>query len=84
MLSTLLMGICGIFYTSIGGIKAVVWTDFIQGLMMYVGTSVILIKVLIKIEIRSLELKDLNMCTVNIFKTVKFRQYLMLVALEMW
>ena len=46
MLSTLLMGICGIFYTSIGGIKAVVWTDFIQGLMMYVGTSVILIKVL--------------------------------------
>ena len=43
--STLLMGICGIFYTSLGGIKAVVWTDFIQGLMMYSGMIVILIKV---------------------------------------
>ncbi|GBO31786.1 hypothetical protein AVEN_6140-1 [Araneus ventricosus] len=32
------------FYTSIGGIKAVVWTDFFQALMMYGSILVIVVK----------------------------------------
>ena len=44
-LSILLMGVCGIFYTSLGGIRAVVWTDFLQGVMMYGGVLTILLKV---------------------------------------
>ena len=44
-LSILLMGLCGIFYTSLGGIRAVVWTDFLQGVMMYGGILIIILKV---------------------------------------
>ncbi|CAG7718016.1 unnamed protein product [Allacma fusca] len=31
------MGICGTFYTSIGGLKAVVWTDLFQFVMIFTG-----------------------------------------------
>lgn len=43
--SILLMGIVGIFYTSFGGIRAVIWTDFLQGLLMFGGMGAIFIKV---------------------------------------
>lgn len=38
------IGLVCTFYTSIGGMKAVVWTDFFQGLMMYASILVIVIK----------------------------------------
>ncbi|KAG5681247.1 hypothetical protein PVAND_010698 [Polypedilum vanderplanki] len=41
MITPIVMGIC-IFYTCLGGIKAVVWTDVIQIMLMY-GTLVVII-----------------------------------------
>ncbi|XP_015913622.1 sodium-coupled monocarboxylate transporter 2 isoform X2 [Parasteatoda tepidariorum] len=38
------LGLVCTFYTSIGGMKAVVWTDFFQSIMMYISILVILIK----------------------------------------
>ena len=35
--SVLIMGICTIFYTTIGGMKAVIWTDFVQVVVMIGG-----------------------------------------------
>lgn len=31
-------------YTSIGGLKAVVWTDTIQAFFMYLGIGVVIVK----------------------------------------
>ena len=44
--SILLIGVVGIFYTSFGGLRAVIWTDFLQGLLMFGGVSIIIIKVI--------------------------------------
>ncbi|XP_063957351.1 sodium-coupled monocarboxylate transporter 1-like isoform X1 [Lytechinus pictus] len=41
MLST---GVVCIFYTSVGGLKAVVWTDTLQGIIMIVGVVALIIK----------------------------------------
>lgn len=42
--AVLSIGLVCTFYTSIGGMKAVVWTDFFQGIMMYASIMVIVIK----------------------------------------
>ncbi|GFQ79989.1 sodium-coupled monocarboxylate transporter 2 [Trichonephila clavata] len=42
--AVLSIGFVCTFYTSIGGMKAVVWTDFFQALMMYASIIVILVK----------------------------------------
>ena len=39
----LIMGVVTIFYTMVGGITAVVWTDVVQMLMMFVGIGVALV-----------------------------------------
>ncbi|XP_013789203.1 sodium-coupled monocarboxylate transporter 2-like isoform X2 [Limulus polyphemus] len=43
-LSVISIGVVCTFYTSIGGIKAVVWTDFFQVIMMFGSIIVIVIK----------------------------------------
>ncbi|XP_076348604.1 sodium-coupled monocarboxylate transporter 2-like isoform X2 [Tachypleus tridentatus] len=43
-LSVMSIGLVCTFYTSIGGIKAVVWTDFFQVIMMFSSVIVIVIK----------------------------------------
>jgi Na+/proline symporter len=43
-LSILGIGLCGTIYTSIGGLKAVVWTDAFQFFMMVAGMVAIVIK----------------------------------------
>ncbi|XP_041466145.1 sodium-coupled monocarboxylate transporter 1-like [Lytechinus variegatus] len=40
----LLTGVVCIFYTSVGGLKAVVWTDTVQGIIMIVGVVALIIK----------------------------------------
>lgn len=42
-LSILTIGIIGLIYTAIGGLKAVIWCDVVQGCMMIVGTIFVLI-----------------------------------------
>ncbi|XP_054710071.1 sodium-coupled monocarboxylate transporter 2-like [Uloborus diversus] len=42
--AVLSIGLVCTFYTSIGGIKAVVWTDFFQSVMMYASVLIIVIK----------------------------------------
>lgn len=42
--AVLSIGLVCTFYTSIGGMKAVVWTDFFQSIMMYASILVIVIK----------------------------------------
>ncbi|GBM82981.1 Sodium-coupled monocarboxylate transporter 1 [Araneus ventricosus] len=42
--AVLSIGLVCTFYTSIGGMKAVVWTDFFQSLMMYGSILVIVVK----------------------------------------
>ncbi|XP_061171925.1 sodium-coupled monocarboxylate transporter 1-like [Saccostrea echinata] len=42
--STLVVAVCSVIYTSIGGIKAVIWTDVFQSLVMFMGIFAILIK----------------------------------------
>ena len=39
-----IIGFIGTFYTTIGGLKAVVWTDFFQVLIMFLGLIIILSK----------------------------------------
>jgi len=43
--SVILMGIICTFYTSIGGLKAVIWTDVIQFILMFAGIIAVVIKV---------------------------------------
>jgi len=43
-ISILGIGVCGTIYTSIGGLKAVVWTDAFQFFMMLAGMTAIVIK----------------------------------------
>lgn len=33
-----------VIYTSIGGLKAVVWTDTIQAIFMYLGVGIMIVK----------------------------------------
>ena len=40
-----LIGAIGIFYTTLGGMKAVVWTDFTQFIILLVGMALIAIKI---------------------------------------
>ncbi|XP_052769254.1 sodium-coupled monocarboxylate transporter 1-like isoform X2 [Mya arenaria] len=42
-LSIVVVGIIGTFYTSIGGIRTVIWTDVFQFIILYAGLVVILI-----------------------------------------
>ena len=44
-LTVCLIGIIGVFYTTLGGMKAVVWTDFMQFIILLIGMAVITIKV---------------------------------------
>lgn len=37
-------GVVGVFYTSIGGLKAVVWTDVLQSVIMFLGTFIVVVK----------------------------------------
>lgn len=40
-----LIGVIGIFYTTLGGMKAVVWTDFTQFIILLVGMAVITVTI---------------------------------------
>ena len=40
----LLLGVCATFYTTIGGLKAIVWTDVFQIFIMYGGILAIVIR----------------------------------------
>ncbi len=40
-MSVIGLGIIGTIYTSVGGIKAVVWTDVFQFLMIFIGMSAV-------------------------------------------
>ncbi|KAF6214649.1 hypothetical protein GE061_009392 [Apolygus lucorum] len=40
---TLIISLSCIFYTTLGGLKAVVWTDTVQGVLMIISTIVILV-----------------------------------------
>jgi len=40
----LLVGTIGIFYTVVGGIRAVIWTDFVQFLVLSVGLAIVVFK----------------------------------------
>ncbi|XP_070536578.1 sodium-coupled monocarboxylate transporter 2-like [Ptychodera flava] len=42
--STLTVGLVCTFYTTLGGMKAVIWTDVIQMVLMYVGVLSVIIK----------------------------------------
>ncbi|XP_064595919.1 sodium-dependent multivitamin transporter-like [Liolophura sinensis] len=42
--SVVLVGIASIIYTSIGGIKAVIWTDVFQCIIIFIGITAVLIK----------------------------------------
>nr|XP_022343638.1 sodium-coupled monocarboxylate transporter 1-like isoform X1 [Crassostrea virginica] len=42
--STLVVAVAAVIYTSIGGIKAVIWTDVFQSVVMFMGIFAILIK----------------------------------------
>jgi len=42
-LSTVLTGLVCTFYTTVGGMKAVIWTDVFQGIVMLVGMTTIII-----------------------------------------
>ena len=43
--SVFMMGAICTVYTSLGGLKAVIWTDVVQYVLMFAGLLVILIKV---------------------------------------
>ncbi|XP_041369790.1 sodium-coupled monocarboxylate transporter 2-like [Gigantopelta aegis] len=43
-LSVLVVGIVGTVYTSLGGIKSVVWTDTFQAVIMFIGMITLLVK----------------------------------------
>ena len=43
------IGFIGTFYTTLGGIKAVIWTDFFQALIMLLSTFIIFIKGIVDI-----------------------------------
>ena len=45
-----LIGVIGIFYTTLGGMRAVVWTDFIQFIILLVGMAVITITIAGSVE----------------------------------
>ncbi|XP_064595914.1 sodium-dependent multivitamin transporter-like [Liolophura sinensis] len=47
--SVFLVGIASIIYTSIGGIKAVIWTDVFQCLIIMVGLTAILVKSIMEV-----------------------------------
>lgn len=47
--SILLVGIICTFYTSIGGIKAVIWTDVLQCILMFLGVIMVIMQGLIEV-----------------------------------
>ncbi|KAH7644920.1 sodium-coupled monocarboxylate transporter 1-like protein 2 [Dermatophagoides farinae] len=47
--SILVVGIICTFYTSIGGIKAVIWTDVLQCILMFLGVAIVIIQGLIEL-----------------------------------
>lgn len=46
----LIVGVVGIFYTTLGGMKAVVWTDFVQFIILLVGIAFVFIELTTKSE----------------------------------
>ncbi|KAL9971857.1 hypothetical protein ACROYT_G018069 [Oculina patagonica] len=48
-LSTIVTGLVCTFYTTVGGMKAVIWTDVFQGIVMLVGLTTIIIVGTIKV-----------------------------------
>lgn len=50
ILLTILMGIIALIYSYTGGIKAVLWTDFIQGIILISGVVLLLIFLVVDIE----------------------------------
>ncbi|XP_041368526.1 sodium-coupled monocarboxylate transporter 2-like [Gigantopelta aegis] len=48
-LSVVVIGIVGTVYTSLGGIKSVVWTDTFQAVLMFTGIITILVKALMEV-----------------------------------
>lgn len=47
--AVLLLGICATFYTTVGGLKAIVWTDVFQIFIMYGGILAIVIRGIIEV-----------------------------------
>ncbi|KAI7689160.1 Sodium-coupled monocarboxylate transporter 2, partial [Sarcoptes scabiei] len=47
--SILVVGVICTFYTSIGGIKAVIWTDVLQCILMFLGVAIVITQGLIEI-----------------------------------
>ncbi|MFI4910295.1 MAG: sodium/solute symporter [Sedimentisphaeraceae bacterium JB056] len=46
----LIVGIIGIFYTTLGGMKAVVWTDFLQFFILVIGLGVVFWKIFTTVD----------------------------------
>jgi sodium/proline symporter len=64
--SALLIGVCIIItYTFLGGFNAVSWTDFIQGIMMFVAVSAIPVLAVINIPNFNTELNEINSEFIN-------------------
>lgn len=47
--SILVVGTICTFYTSIGGIKAVIWTDVLQCILMFLGVAIVIIQGVIEL-----------------------------------
>ncbi len=46
----LIVGVIGIFYTTLGGMKAVVWTDFLQFFILVIGLGVVFWKIFTTVD----------------------------------
>lgn len=48
--SILVIGLIGIFYTALGGVKAVIWTDFMQFFVLIAGLGVVFYKIATSVD----------------------------------
>jgi SSS family transporter len=49
-MTVFVLGLVGIFYTTLGGVKAVIWMDFFQFFILVLGIGLILWKIFSKVE----------------------------------
>ena len=42
--SVIVVGVICAFYTSVGGIKAVIWTDVLQCILMFLGVAIVIVQ----------------------------------------